>query len=120
MTDTISIAAKHALFDNRWSPKRITGFDDYDVKIAKIEGEFVWHNHEHEDELFLFVVVQNTFQREGLEPVVLEAGEIYVVPKGLRHKPVAEPYAEIMLIERAGVVNTGTEGGDLTAVVEEI
>tara|TARA_R110002073_G_scaffold91740_14_gene215709 strand:- start:319 stop:681 length:363 start_codon:yes stop_codon:yes gene_type:complete len=120
MTDTISIAAKHALFDNRWSPKRITGFDDYDVKIAKIEGEFVWHNHEHEDELFLCTRGRLRIEREGMEPVVLEAGEIYVVPKGLRHKPVAEPYAEIMLIERAGVVNTGTEGGDLTAVVEEI
>lgn len=120
MTDAISITQKHTLFTDHWSPKRIAGFDDYDVKIAKIEGEFVWHDHEHEDELFLCTKGRLRIEREGMEPVVLEAGEIYVVPKGLRHKSIGEPYAEIMLIERIGVINTGEEGGDLTAVVEEI
>ncbi len=120
MTDAISITQKHTLFTDHWSPKRIAGFDNYDVKIAKIEGEFVWHDHEQEDELFLCTKGRLRIEREGMDPVALEAGEIYVVPKGLRHKPVAEPYAEIMLIERKGVINTGEEGGNLTAVVEEI
>lgn len=120
MTDAISIDAKQALFDARWSPKKLASVDGYEIKIAKAEGEFVWHAHGDADEFFLVTKGCLIIEREGMDAVTLNAGEMYVVPKGLRHKPVAAPYAEIMLFERAGIVNTGNETSELTAVVEEI
>jgi len=116
----ISITEKHALFDERWSPKIIAGLDDYDVKIAKVEGEFVWHQHDDEDEFFLVTKGRLKLELEGRDDVVLDEGEIYVVPAGLRHKPVALPYAEIMMIERKGVVNTGDAGHERTVAAEEL
>ncbi len=120
MKTKVSITEKHALFDERWTPKIIAGLDNYDVKIAKVEGEFVWHKHDEEDEFFLVTKGRLKLELEGRDDVVLDEGEIYVVPAGLQHRPVALPYAEIMMIERKGVVNTGDAGGDLTAVVEDI
>lgn len=114
MKTKVSIADKHALFEERWSPKIIAGLDDYDVKIAKVEGAFVWHQHDEEDEFFLVTKGRLKLELEGRDDIVLDEGEIYVVPAGLRHKPVAEPYAEIMMIERKGVVNTGSDGGERT------
>ncbi|MEO0466909.1 MAG: cupin domain-containing protein [Pseudomonadota bacterium] len=120
MTDAISFDAKQALFEDRWSPKKLASVDGYEIKIAKAEGEFVWHAHEGADEFFMVTKGCLIIEREGMESVTLNAGEMYVVPKGLRHKPVAAPYAEIMLFERAGIVNTGDETSELTAMVEEI
>ena len=121
MTDTkVSITEKHALFDERWSPKIIAGLDNYDVKIAKVEGEFVWHQHDEEDEFFLVTKGRLKLELEGRDDVVLDAGEIYVVPASLRHKPVALPYAEIMMIERKGVVNTGAAGHERTVAAKAL
>ena len=120
MKTKVSIADKHALFEERWSPKIIAGLDNYDVKIAKVEGEFVWHQHEEEDEFFLVTKGRLKLELEGRDDIVLDEGEIYVVPAGLRHKPVAEPYAEIMMIERKGVVNTGSDGGERTRAAVEL
>jgi len=120
MKTKVSIADKHALFDERWSPKIIAGLDDYDVKIAKVEGEFVWHQHDGEDEFFLVTKGRLKLELEGRDDVVLDEGEIYVVPAGLQHRPVALPYAEIMMIERKGVVNTGEAEHERTVKAEEL
>ena len=120
MDDKVSITGKHSLFSERWSPKIIAGVDDYDVKIAKVEGEFVWHAHEDADELFLVTKGRLRLELEGRDDVVLDEGELFVVPAGLRHKPVADPYAEIMMIERQGVVNTGDAGGERTKAAVEL
>lgn len=120
MKTKVSIADKHALFDECWSPKIIAGLDNYDVKIAKVEGEFVWHQHDEEDEFFLVTKGRLKLELEGRDDVVLNEGEIYVVPAGLPHRPIAQPYAEIMMIERRGVVNTGDAGHERTVAAEEI
>jgi len=120
MKTKVSITEKHTLFDERWHPKIIARLDNYDVKIAKVEGEFVWHKHDDEDEFFLVTKGQLKLELEGRDDVVLDEGEIYVVPAGLPHRPVAQPYAEIMMIERKGVINTGEVGGERTVVAEEL
>ncbi|WP_375285341.1 cupin domain-containing protein [Marinicauda pacifica] len=119
--EVINIAAKHARFDDVWSPKRVARVDDYEVKLAKAEGEFIWHHHEEEDELFLVFQGVLRIEIENGEPLVLRPGEMTVIPKGLRHRPVVEEGpVHMLLLERAGVVNTGQEGGALTAEVGEI
>jgi mannose-6-phosphate isomerase-like protein (cupin superfamily) len=120
MKTKVSIAEKHTHFDERWTPKIIAGLDNYDVKIAKVEGEFVWHKHDDEDEFFLVTKGQLKLELEGRDAVVLDEGEIFVVPAGLPHRPVAMPYAEIMMIERKGVINTGDAGHERTVVPEKL
>lgn len=117
----LNLAEKHARFTETWSPKRIARLDDYEVKLAKAEGEFVWHHHAHEDELFLVTKGRLRIEIENADPAILGPGEMTVIPKGVRHRPVVEEGpVHMLLLERAGVVNTGDAGGDLTAVVEEI
>ncbi|MBI1233250.1 MAG: cupin domain-containing protein [Alphaproteobacteria bacterium] len=117
----LNLAEKHATFTETWSPKRIARLDDYEVKLAKAEGEFVWHHHAHEDELFLVTQGRLRIEIENADPAILGPGEMTVIPKGVRHRPVVEEGpVHMLLLERAGVVNTGDAGGDLTAVVEDI
>jgi len=114
---TINIHEKFSLFTEHWSPKIIAQMNDYHFKIAKIQGEFVWHSHPETDEVF--IVVQGEMQiafRDGV--AALEEGEMLVVPKGVEHKPIAEEECHILMIEPAGTLNTGDAGGDLT--VEEV
>lgn len=115
MIRKINLAEKFASFDERWSPRIVAEIDDYDIKLAKLEGDFVWHAHEHEDELF--IVVKGAMRidfRDG--HVELEEGECVVVPRGLEHKPFAARECQVLLMERKGVVNTGNaEPGRLTA-----
>lgn len=120
MKTKVSIAEKHTLFDERWTPKIIAGLDNYDVKIAKVEGEFVWHKHDDEDEFFLVTRGQLKLELEDRDDVVLDEGEIFVVPAGLPHRPVAQPYAEIMMIERKGVINTGDANHERAVVPEAL
>lgn len=120
MKTKVSIAGKHALFNERWSPKIIAGLDNYDVKIAKVEGEFVWHTHDKEDEFFLVTKGRLKLELQGREDVILDEGEIFVVPSGLPHHPVALPYAEILMIERKGVINTGDAGHERAVAAEEL
>ncbi|MYS20984.1 Mannose-6-phosphate isomerase, cupin superfamily [Streptomyces sp. DvalAA-14] len=109
----VNIGAKLALFAEQWSPHRIAGINDYDVKIAKVQGEFVWHTHEETDELFLVISGLLTIQlRDG--DVTVRPGEIYVVPRGVEHCPRAEEETAILLLEPAGTVNTGSAGGPRT------
>lgn len=117
----LNLAEKHAQFTETWSPKRIARLDEYEVKLAKAEGEFIWHHHENEDELFLVTKGRLRIEIENADPAILGPGEMTVIPKGVRHRPVVEEGpVHMLLLERAGVVNTGDAGGELTAVVEDI
>lgn len=110
----VDIADKLALFSDPWSPKVIARLNDYEVKLAKLRGEFVWHTHEDTDELFLVIEGRLTIQlRDG--DVTLGPGQLFVVPRGVEHCPIAEGEVSALLIEPAGVVNTGDAGGALTA-----
>lgn len=109
----VNIADKLAQFSELWSQRKIADLNDYEVKLAKLQGEFVWHLHEDTDELFLVVSGRLTIQlRDG--DVVLGPGELYVVPKGVEHCPRAEEETAILLLEPAGTANTGNAGGPRT------
>ena len=106
----INLAEKLALFSERWSPKIIAGLNGQHVKLVKSLGEFPWHFHAHEDELFL--VVRGTLRMEFRDrTVVLQEGEMIVVPRGVEHRPVAEQEVSLLLFEPASTVNTGSAGG---------
>jgi mannose-6-phosphate isomerase-like protein (cupin superfamily) len=115
----VDLSGKLDLFDERWSPKIVGELNGQHVKLAKLEGEFVWHAHEAEDELFL--VVQGSLSIEFRDgEVALEAGEMLVVPRGVEHRPVAREEVHVLLFEPASTLNTGGTGGDLTADAEWI
>ncbi len=116
--EKVNLAEKFALFSEQWKPKIVGHFDDYDVKIAKIEGEFVWHSHPEEDELFMVVDGRLTVHFRDRD-VELVPGEFLVVPKGVEHKPSAHPECRILMIERKGTMNTGdATDSDRTAEAE--
>ena len=110
----INLSDKLALFDELWSPRVVAEMNDYQFKVAKVEGEFVWHAHEETDEVFLVLDGRLRIQfRDG--EVSLSTGELYVVPKGVEHRPVADSPCQILLVEPRGVINTGEAGGALQA-----
>ncbi|MEX1221669.1 MAG: cupin domain-containing protein [Idiomarina sp.] len=104
--EPINFVEKLSQFADQWSPKVVAEMNDYQFKLVKLEGDFVWHDHQHTDETF--IVLKGSLRidfRDGC--INLSAGEMYVVPKGVEHKPYAEKEAEVLLIEPKGVVNTG-------------
>ena len=110
----INFEEKLLKFSEHWSPKIIAQLNDYHLKLAKVQGEFVWHDHPETDEVFIVVKGQlEILFRDG--SVLLNEGEMCVVPKGMEHKPVAENECHILLIEPAGTVNTGDVKDGLTA-----
>jgi mannose-6-phosphate isomerase-like protein (cupin superfamily) len=110
----INFRQKLALFSEQWQPKVVAEMNDYQFKLAKIQGEFIWHHHAETDEVFM--VIEGTLRLEFRDgQVVLKPGEMFVVPKGVEHRPVAEAECQIMLIEPRGTVNTGNAGGAMTA-----
>jgi mannose-6-phosphate isomerase-like protein (cupin superfamily) len=110
----INLQEKLAKFSERWSPKIIAQLNDFHLKLAKVKGEFVWHDHPETDEVFLVVKGRlDILFRDG--KVTLGEGEVYVVPKGVEHKPLADGECHILLIEPAGTVNTGDVSDKLTA-----
>ncbi len=110
----INLQQKLSLFDEQWAPKVIAEMNDYQFKIVKIQGDFVWHDHPDTDETFL--VIDGDLRIDFRDGAVhLKPGEMFVVPKGVEHKPYAENEVKMMLIEPRGVLNTGNAGGDLTA-----
>lgn len=112
--EAINLGKKLSLFSEQWAPRIVAKLNDYHVKVAKIQGPFVWHSHEDTDELFLVLQGQMTIAfRDG--EVHLRSGEMCVVPRGVEHRPVAAEECHIMLVEPAGTVNTGNAGGELTA-----
>lgn len=112
---SIDLQEKLSKFSEHWSPKIIAQLNDYHLKLAKVQGEFVWHDHPDTDEVFIVVKGHLTILfRDGM--VSLNEGEMFVVPKGIEHKPVAEQECHILLIEPAGLVNTGSAtDSELTA-----
>jgi mannose-6-phosphate isomerase-like protein (cupin superfamily) len=110
----ISIDEKFTRFTEQFQPKVIAQMNDVQFKLVRVEGDFVWHSHEHTDETFLVLDGELTIDfRDGR--VVLGPGEMFVVPKGKEHKPFAATECRLMLIEPAGTVNTGDAGGERTA-----
>jgi mannose-6-phosphate isomerase-like protein (cupin superfamily) len=102
----VNLAEKFARFDKPWSPKIVGELNGQHVKLVKLRGEFVWHTHDHEDELFL--VVKGCFRMEFRDlSVGLEEGEFLIVPRGVEHRPVADEEAHVLLFEPAGTLNTG-------------
>ncbi|HXA47029.1 MAG TPA: cupin domain-containing protein [Burkholderiaceae bacterium] len=112
---SLNFAEKFGLFNEQWSPKVIAEMNDYQFKLVKIQGDFVWHDHQDTDETFIVLEGQLRIDfRDG--HVNLSEGEMFVVPKGVEHKPFAENEVKLLLIEPKGVKNTGDEGGERTAV----
>jgi len=114
MNQAINLKEKLNLINEQWMPKIIAQMNDYQLKLAKIEGDFIWHSHPETDEVF--IVLEGSMQidfRDGA--VALKSGEMYVVPKGVEHKPFAEHECSILMVEPMGTKNTGDAGGDMTA-----
>lgn len=115
----INLAEKLAIVQEHWSPKTIGDLNDYELKVVKVQGEFTWHRHADTDEFFLVIKGRLTIRlREG--EVILDPGELFVVPRGVEHCPYSQSETQILLIEPSGVVNTGDAGGGLTASGERI
>ena len=111
--EKVSIGEKFALFDERWRPKIVGELNGQHVKLVKLLGEFVWHHHDDEDELFL--VVKGRFRMEFRDTNVwIEEGEFIVVPRGVEHRPVAEEEAHVLLFEPASTLNTGNVQNERT------
>jgi mannose-6-phosphate isomerase-like protein (cupin superfamily) len=111
---SINLTEKLGLVTEQWSPRVIAEMNDYQFKVVKLEGDFVWHSHKETDETFL--VLEGDLRidfRDGA--VEIGAGELFVVPKGVEHKPYAAKEVKLMLIEPRGVLNTGDAGGERTA-----
>jgi mannose-6-phosphate isomerase-like protein (cupin superfamily) len=113
VVDKVSLAAKLATFDEPWQPKIVAELNDSYVKVVKFEGEFVWHHHDDEDELFLVVEGRMRMRfRDG--DVIVEPGELIVVPRGVEHCPVAEGDCHVVLIEPKSTLNTGNVRNERT------
>ena len=110
----INIKHKFSKFSEYWSPKVLAEMNDYQFKIAKIKGEFIWHNHSETDEVFIVIEGSMKILLKG-ETIKLSKGDLYVVPKGIDHKPVAEKECKLMLVELKGTKNTGSETHKLTS-----
>jgi mannose-6-phosphate isomerase-like protein (cupin superfamily) len=112
--EVINFARKFDLFSEQWQPKVVAELNDYQFKIVRITGEFVWHDHPETDEAFIVLDGQLRIDFRD-RSVVLGPGEMFVVPKGTEHKPFAEKEVKMLLIEPRGTLNTGHEGGERTA-----
>jgi len=118
MTSATNIAAALELVTEHWTPRVVGEVNDQYLKVAKLLGEFVWHAHENEDELFLIVYGTLRIQFEDRADVTLQPGEFYTVPKGVRHNPVADEEVGIVLIESKSTLHTGDVVTDRTVPVE--
>jgi mannose-6-phosphate isomerase-like protein (cupin superfamily) len=113
--DKVNLAEKLASFTEQWQPRIVGELNGQHVKVVKLQGEFVWHQHESEDELFLVLRGAMTIQLRDRD-VSLQRGEFFIVPRGVEHRPVAEEEAEVLLFEPAGTLNTGNVQSDRTYV----
>jgi mannose-6-phosphate isomerase-like protein (cupin superfamily) len=114
MDDKVNLAEKLALIDQRYSPGIVGYLNDYKLAVVKARGEFVWHKHDDTDDFFLVLSGRLTIKLRDHD-VELGEGDLFVVPRGVEHCPVAEDEAHVLLIEPAGTPNTGDAGGELTA-----
>ena len=109
---SINFRQKLGLFDERWKPKVIAEMNDYQFKVLKLQGDFIWHDHKDTDETF--IVIEGDLRVDFRDGAVhVRTGELFVVPKGVEHKPYAENEVKLLLIEPRGTVNTGKAGGVL-------
>lgn len=112
--EPINLQRKFALFDEQWTPKVIAEMNDYQFKIVKLEGDFIWHDHKDTDETF--IVIEGDLRIDFSDGAVhIGPGEMFVVPRAVEHKPFAAGEVKLLLIEPRGVANTGHEGGERTA-----
>jgi mannose-6-phosphate isomerase-like protein (cupin superfamily) len=110
----INFAHKLSLFNEHWQPKVIAEMNDYQFKLVKIQGDFIWHDHKDTDETF--IVLEGVLRLDFRDGAIhLSAGDMFVVPKGVEHKPYAANEVKLLLVEPRGVLNTGDEGGERTA-----
>ena len=110
----INLRQKFGLFTQQWQPKVVAEMNDYQFKIVKLQGDFVWHDHKNTDETF--IVIEGELRIDFRDGAVrIGPGEMFVVPKGVEHKPYAEAEVKLLLIEPRGVLNTGDAGGERTA-----
>ena len=119
MRDKVNLAEKLRNFDEYFRPRIVGDLNDYKVQLVKVKGEFVWHKHDETDDFFLVLDGRLTIQLRDRD-VDLEEGELFVVPRGVEHRPKADEEAHVLLIEPAGSRNTGDAGGPLTAGEERI
>ena len=114
-SNKINIKEKLSLFSDHWNPRIVGELNGQHVKLVKFKGEFVWHKHEHEDELFY--VLGGSFKMEFRDKTIeLNTNEFLIVPKGVEHRPVAEQEVSVMLFEPATTINTGDSPGELTKI----
>ncbi|MFC4564474.1 cupin domain-containing protein [Nocardiopsis mangrovi] len=118
-TDVRNISDALAGITDQWQPRRLTSVNDYDVKVVKLQGEFVWHSHPDTDEMFLVISGELTIRLRDRD-VVLGPDDVFVVPRGVEHCPKAEGEVSVMLFEPKGTVNTGDAGGARTAELQEL
>ena len=111
--DKVSLSQKFSLLDEHWTPKIVGELNGQHVKLVKIKGEFVWHKHDVEDELFM-VIKGSMVIRLRDKDIQLDEGELYIVPKGIEHKPVAAEETQVLMFEPISTVNTGDAESDLT------
>jgi mannose-6-phosphate isomerase-like protein (cupin superfamily) len=112
--EAVNFARKFDLFQEQWQPKVVAEMNDYQFKVVKIQGDFIWHDHPETDETF--IVLDGDLRIDFQDGAVhVRSGEMYVVPRGVQHKPYAENEVKLLLIEPRGVLNTGHEGGGRTA-----
>ena len=110
----INFQQKFSLFSEQWQPKVVAEMNDYQFKLVRLQGDFIWHDHPDTDETF--IVLEGKLRIDFRDGAVdLSTGEMFVIPKGVEHKPFAEDEVKLMLIEPRGVLNTGSEAGDRTA-----
>jgi len=111
--DIVNLAGKFSLFDEQWQPRIVAELNDSYVKLAKLQGEFIWHHHDGEDELF-YVIKGRLLIKLREQDLWLEEGEFVVIPRGVEHKPVALEEVHVMLLEPKGTVNTGNVQSERT------
>ena len=104
--DKVNLEAKLSTFSEHWQPRTVGQFNGHDLMVAKVQGEFVWHQHDDTDDLFLVLQGHLTIEMRD-RSVSLGPGELFVVPRGVEHRPVAQEEVHLLLIERAGTPNTG-------------
>ena len=114
MLKAININDKLNKFSDLWSPRVIAEMNDYQFKLAKVKGEFVWHSHKETDETFIVLDGELLIEFRD-KKIKLNKGELYIVPKGVEHKPYSENECHIMLIEPKGIINTGDKSTKLTS-----
>ena len=113
LSNKINFEEKYSKFTKHWSPRIIAEMNDYQFKLAKIKGEFVWHDHKNTDETFIVLEGEMTLKFRNSE-INLTKGEMCVVPRGVEHKPCAKNECKILVVEPRGVINTGDVVGQLT------